>query len=350
MSYLPDMGGGQNQNPFYNPYSSKPDYFGGIAATIQNYMMAKQEQEDRQLKMQQAEMLRQQQSQQQAIENELKRAQIEKLLRPVAPDEPDFIKQARAYSTYSGMPFEEAVKKFAPFKDTENTPSPTTYDKQTGAAAKALKEGRITQAQYDAIEMGMPDPASSDVAGDKELKTYDADVAGDEKRINLAIRKYDGEITKLDAKVRKAEGQLAEVDNDASLDDKAKEPKKKFYEAELMAAKNELDNLNRMKEHLVSIGESVGLGQRLSNKQRAELMAAIAGTGEAKKNPEFFRGSDYQGFAKGLNESVAKDVAAEGPVATPPTPRAGTPRGTRQQNKRTGEWWSWDGNMWNKVR
>jgi hypothetical protein len=146
MSYLPDMGGGQNQNPFYNPYSPKPDYFGGIAATINNYMMAKQEQEDRQLKMQQAEMLRQQQAQQQAIENEYKRAQIEKMMA-----------EANAKATPEPQPGEDFL---ADFQDKMGVSFLSIPDKQKSAAVN----------QYGAIKRAKPTVPFEEELGQFEQK------------------------------------------------------------------------------------------------------------------------------------------------------------------------------------
>ncbi len=328
-------------NPFYDPYSPTPNYGAGIQSFIQNLW-----QMDALKKQQEAEAA------QLAFENQMKmgdfdlqRAQADAYRRKdVTPDEPEYMKQARAYSANMGVPLSEAIKMFAPVQKT-NAPTETTYDKQLSAAREALGSRRISQAQFDAIQMGIPDPMTPEKAGATELAGYDKEVTADLSSVKNAINKYDTKIQQIDTLVTKTEGQLALAE--AAADDK----QAAFYQSRITQATREKDNLLQVKEHLGSLSEQLGMGQRLSSKQRAGLMAVNAGVDVAKQNPTFFRSQDYKQSATALNGATAVSPGATptSDSSSPPAPAAGTAPGTRRQNKRTGEWWSWSGSAWNKV-
>jgi len=151
-------------------------------------------------------------------------------------------------------------------------------------------------------------------------------VDSDWKLIQSAITKYDAEINRMDSEISKLEGSVAKAGAEKNKEQSA------FYAPRLTAMKQEKDNLLQIKEYLGRLGEQSGVSQRLSPKQRAQLMSVVGGLDSAKKNPSFFRGKD-------VASSVPKTEAA--PNTTAPERRtvtSGPNAGTWERIPGTESW------------
>ena len=281
MSYLPDMGGGQEQNPYYDPYSPKPNYFRGIAATLENYMLAKQAQEDRQMKMEEARR----QQEQQALENELRRAQIEKTMRPVVPDEPEFMKQARAYATEKGITLGEAVELFAP-KRTTPAPPDTLDDIREKARARA--EGTAA-GKPPVVKATSPEAATK----------------GDAALLSKVVNKYDAVLSALEGDISKAESDMVTARG-------ADKPNLASFKAEKgKTLASQRDSLAQIKAYLATIGEQLGSGRPLTGKQRARLSALLASVDAAKTSPSLLTDIGGTGTVTDTVSPVADDIESD---------------------------------------
>lgn len=304
--YLPDVGAGQQGNPFYNPYSATPDMWSGIAATLKNVIGLGE------LRNQQA-----MEQEQQALENEYRKAMTQKLLAdtmtreaPLPQPGQDLLDDYQSVMGHSLLSVPRA---------NWNTALAQYGAKKRAAPPKPPKTLKDIEDESAARARGA---AAGKPPEETELKTYGKEVAGDEKRIGLSIKKYDTEINQLDTTIRIEEGKLEKA---RAEEDSAKIA---FLSAKVEQLQKEKSNLLEVKAHLGRLGEQTGIGQRLSGKQRGQLASVLAGLDSAKQNPAFYRGPA---------------------TGSPPAPPAGTPPGTKRQNNRTGETWEWNGTAWNRV-
>ncbi len=299
-------------NPFYDPYSSAPNWGQGIQSLVQNLwqMDAMKKQEAAALAQQEFE------NRMKMGDYDLQRAQAEAYRRKdVTPDEPEFIKQARAYAKAMGVPIGEALKLFV---------NPPTAPKTPEQELDLYRGKKKIDLEYDTEAGGK--------AEDKEFKAYDKDVDSDWKLIQSAITKYDAEINRMDSEIAKIEGKNAQA---ASAKNKQQVA---FYAPRLTSMQKEKDNLLQIKEYLGRLGEQSGIGQRLSPKQRAQLMSVMGGLDSAKKNPSFFRAGQVSSVPD--NEPTARATAPSANTTAPErrTIKTGPDAGTWERIPGTESW------------
>lgn len=302
--YMPQMGGGQDANPFFDPYSATPDYGAGIAAMIKNLW-----QMDALKKQQEAA------SSQQAFENKMssadydyKRAQTEALkARPTKPAvEPSAEAKTIEYLIGIGIPPELAaqmVTNYKPETPLEMLPgmdkifsgmTPDTWGKLPGKAREKFTDEFLTRTRPD-----------------KTGSSTDAATKSDTALLTKVVDKYDAAVRAVEEDASRAESEMVTA---RSAD---KPARASFHGARQKDLSSQRDSLVKVKEYLATIGEQLGSGRPLTGKQRARLSGLLASVDAAKVNPSLL--TDIGG-------SSATPAATAGPERriVPSGPNAGT--------------------------
>jgi hypothetical protein len=181
--YMPQMGGGQDANPFFDPYSATPDYGAGIAAMIKNLW-----QMDALKKQQEAA------SSQQAFENKMssadydyKRAQTDVLRQKVGPTAPDLSSEAQTiqYLIGLGIPQADAVNMVMKVKEEaplEMLPGmETSFHGLTPDAWKKIPRATQEKLTGEHLIRTRPDKTTTPPKANPKLKSLDSYAAGLEK-------------------------------------------------------------------------------------------------------------------------------------------------------------------------
>ena len=314
-------GGGYNpllleeskQNPFYNPYSASPDYWGGTASILTNLWKAKQ--------------LQEQQAYERAMA-ERKMSLEERQAGGKATQTPDELMRVQMMVA-GGVPLQEAFKMVGGYKQTQ----PELTPEQQGELEFQKVSGRLRAEQ----KFGQP---KEDKSAEKLYTRQNALVGQAATKLNTLLEGPSG-----------LGKQLKDLENwGATYIDKEVPKEKRGTEAGLSVQTKRYRELSRKvavlqaaKERLNELQDKLARQETLTPDEEGEVRTLLT-------RPESFMSKQPKATAGARTPSIFQEPQSSAPKIGGPPPQAGMFSGQVATNKKTGQKFIWNGESWQPIK